>query len=321
MSIFSSAAGQEQQKNLTPNYDIPYHGKGKFLNAPAGKLYYETEGSGSPVFVVAGGPGASHSSFHPWFSRLAEKHTVIYFDNMGRGRSDGLKNAKEYTVERDAEDIEVLRRALGYEQISIIGHSYGGMPALAYSLKYPSRAARLVLSDTIHSAAGWQQNIDSFNFTAPNQFPEIWRKLSEMRGRGVKSSTSEYGDLYGQAEADMYWFDIDNSARLFRSGDKADGFNNDVYLAMLGDDPEIMVGGTMKNYNPRPRLKTLSVPALVCVGRYDRVSTPKIALELKESLPPGSSRLVVFEKSGHRPWVEETDLYFKTVLDFLENGK
>src|SRR4051794_38907193 len=66
--------------------DVPIHGNGDYVASPDGRIYYEREGEGPPIVLVAGGPGGSHASFHPWFSRLADAHTVIYFDNIGRGR-------------------------------------------------------------------------------------------------------------------------------------------------------------------------------------------------------------------------------------------
>lgn len=298
---------------------IEIHGKGQFVPSIFGKIYYETEGSGSPIFLIAGGPGSSHASFHPWFSRLATEHTVVYLDNIGRGRSDRLdpQRSSEYTVERDAEDIEALRTALGYERISLIGHSYGGMPALAYALKYPQHVSRLVLSSTMLNAQSWQQNIDSVNFTARNQFPEIWEQLMQLRARGVKSSAPEYEKLYGNTELDIYWRDPDMESKLYQSDDPADASNSNVYLSFIGNDPEWKVGGTMKRYDPRSYMQSLTVPTLVCAGRYDRVGTPKIASEIKAALPAASSRLVVFERSGHRPWVEETDAYFNLLKDFF----
>lgn len=302
-----------------PNYDVPIHGHGQYVRTPQGRIYYEKEGQGSPVILVAGGPGGSHASFHPWFSRLAAEHTVIYFDNLGRGRSDRLKDPKQYTVERDADDIESLRRALGYDKISVIGHSYGGMPAMAYALKYPDHISHLVLSDTLHSAQGFQENIDACNYEAALRFPEIWAKLTAMHRQGVKTGTHDYEDLYGTTTDDLYWYNPENAAKLYRSGDPADRMNFDVYLAMIGDDPEWKVGGTMKGYDPRPRMKTLTVPTLICVGRFDRVASPKIAREMAQCLPPATTRLVIFEHSGHRPWLEETDRYFTVVGNFLDD--
>ncbi len=183
----------------TPNYDVPIHGHGQYLQTPQGRLYYETEGHGPAIILVAGGPGGSHASFHPWFSRLADHHTVVYFDNLGRGRSDRLVDPKQYTVERDADDIEALRTALKLDTITVLGHSYGGMPALAYALKYPAHIDHLILSDTLHSADGFQQNIDNCNREAAAQFPEVWEKLTAMRANGVKTGSDAYEDLYGPA--------------------------------------------------------------------------------------------------------------------------
>jgi proline iminopeptidase len=302
-----------------PNFKVPIHGHGKYAPSKFGKIYYETEGSGPVVILVAGGPGGDHTSFHPYFSMLAKDHTVVYFDNIGRGKSGRLKDLSKYTVPRDAEDIEALRIALGADKIDVIGHSYGGMPAMAYALKYPQHVSHLVLSDTLHSAEGFQENIDSVNHEVQLQYPDVWEQLVAMRKRGVKSGSDEYENLYGSAEMDIYWYDLAHEALLFRSGDPPGGFNPEIYIAMIGDDPEITVGGTMKGYDPRPKMKNLHVPVLICVGRYDRVAMPKVALEMKRCLPADSSKIVYFDKSGHRPWVEETAKYFATVGAFLNS--
>ncbi|MBL4620477.1 MAG: alpha/beta fold hydrolase [Marinicaulis sp.] len=296
---------------------LALHGAGEYIETIHGKLYYETEGSGPVVMLVAGGPGSGHASFHPWFSRLADDHTVIYFDNIGRGRSDRLVDNSMYTVERDAEDIEALRKALGIEQFALIGHSYGGMPALAYAAKYSNRLTRLVLSDTIHSGEGWQQNIDSANNIARNQFPEVWRSLMEMREQGVLSSADAYANPYGGALGDLYWHDFGKRKLLFRSGQPEDAFNGDVYFAILGDDPEWKVGGPMATFDPRQKLAEIDTKVLIAVGRYDRVATPKIAFELFDVFDADNAEIVVFENSAHRPWIEESDVYFERIGEFL----
>lgn len=306
------AAAAMQSHN---GFDLSYHGKGEAIPTKDGRLYYEKTGSGPVVVMVAGGPGGSHASFHGFFERLAKSHTVVMFDNLGRGRSDRLKDKRKYTVERDADDIEALRKHLGVEKISIIGHSYGGMPAIAYACKYPKSLDRVVLSDTLHSGQAFQQNIDSCNFNAANQFPEKWEQLTAMRRRGVKTSSDEYGNLYGDCIGALYWYDENNGTKMWRSGDPKDGSNNDVYLAMIGDDPEWKVGGTMKGWDWRGRFKNVKNPVLICVGRYDRVATPKVSFEMSKLFP--NSKLQVFEKSGHRPWVEEADTYFRAVEAFL----
>ena len=316
--IPSIVLAQETPTPGVPNYDVPIHGHGQFCDSKYGKIYYETEGSGPIVIIVAGGPGGDHTSFHPFFSRLAKDHTVVYFDSIGRGRSDRLKDLKQYTVQRDAEDIEALRQKFGADKIDVIGHSYGGMPALAYAEKYPQHTAHLVLSDTLHSAQGFQQNIDSCNDFEAKQYPEVWAQLMAMRKKGVLSTDDKYGELYGPPLGQLYWYDPNNAKKMFNSGDKG-GFNPDVYNAMLGNDTEWKVNGTMKSFDGRKKMRDLHMPVLICVGRHDRVAIPRFAYEMKTLLPAETSKLVIFEKSGHRPWVEETDLYFATVSDFLNH--
>lgn len=315
LALTLAIAQGETPKQTVPNYDIPFHGKGQYCESKDGKIYYEIEGSGPAIFIIAGGPGGGHASFHPWFSRLAKDHTMVYFDNIGRARSDKLKDKTKYTVERDAEDVEVLRRHLKLDKIDLIGHSYGGMPAIAYAVKYGQNLKHLVLSDTLHSNAGFQANIDSCNHHVSTQYPDVWRKLLDLRKKGVMSNADEYGDLYGSAFADLYFYDPAAGGKLFRSGMKEDGFNPDVYTGMIGDDPEWKVGGTMKKFDPRTKMKGFKMPVLICVGRYDRVAVPKVSQEMNDLIP--GSKIAYFDKSGHRPWLEETDLYFKIVGDFL----
>jgi proline iminopeptidase len=318
--LFTALAFQETPKEGVPNFDIPIHGKGQFCESKYGKIYYESEGSGPVVILVAGGPGSNHTSFHPYFSRLAKNHTVIYMDSIGRGRSDRLKDPRQYTVQRDGEDIEILREHLKADKVAVIGHSYGGMPALAFAQKYPKSISHLVLSDTLHSKQGFQQNIDACNTFVQFQYPELWAQLMEMRKRGVLSGSDEYSDPYNGPLNQLYFYDQRAGSRLFRSGDPKDGFNGLVYQTMLGPDSEWKVNGTLNSFDARKRMKDMHMPVLICVGRYDRVAIPRLSYEMKTLLPEKNSKLLIFEKSGHRPWLEESDAYFSAVGEFLKQA-
>ena len=78
---------------------------------------------------------------------------------------------------------------------------------------------------------------------------------------------------------------------------------------------------TRQPTNPRWRatqLPAVTAPTLVTVGRRDWV-TPVSAAETIASLMP-NAKLVVFEKSGHSPQIEERELFLSTVRDFLEGA-
>src|SRR5215831_18505588 len=128
----------------------------------------------------------------------------------------------------------------------------------------------------------------------------------DMRKKGMLSSADEYQDLYDTATDNIRWYDVKNEERMFHSSDKADAFNMDVYIGFMGDDPEWKVGGTIKRYDPSATMQRMKTPTLICVGRFDRVAMPSIAGEIHRLI--ADSSLVIFEKSSHSPWVEETDL-------------
>lgn len=284
-----------------------------------GNLYYETEGSGTPLVLVPGGPGASRVNFQPWFSRLAGKHTIVYFDAIGRGRSARLPDPAGYTVERELNDIEAVRVALGAERIDLLGQSYGGIPALLYALKYPQRVGHLILSSSMIDAASFQANIDVTNHNLQTIFPDSWAKVQQLRAQGVLSSDERSSVEYARMKYMMYWFDPKNAARLKRP-EAADQFSQEVYAAMLGNDPDYVVGGTLRGYDPLPLLPQLRAPTLVVGGRYDRVATPAIVQRSYDLIGPARAKLVMYEYSGHRPWVEESDAYFKMLEDFLDHA-
>ena len=285
---------------------------------PDGALYYEVRGEGPPIILVPGGPGGSRTSLRPEFDRLAARHTVVHFDNIGRGRSSDLPAGRRHSPPRDAEDIERLRQALGFQRFALLGHSYGGYPALAYAGRHPDRLTHLVISSSGHSAESWQRNIDNVNRFLENQYPEVWSRLQALRARGVRSCAPEYQEVYGAPIRQLYWRD-QAKAKLRQpvSDDARDKFRDAVYCDMLGDDPEIAVGGEMARFDARPALARVHVPTLVTAGRHDPVCPPLVAQQIRDAFPAGVATLRVFEHSAHRPWVEEGEAYFEMLEAFL----
>ncbi|MCF4099536.1 alpha/beta fold hydrolase [Maritalea mediterranea] len=296
------------------------HGTGTFIDTRFGQIYYETEGEGPPVFLVSGGPGTGHAHYHPWFSALADRHQLVYFDNLGAGRSVRMDDPTDYNLANYAEVIEALRKALGFEKISLIGLSFGSLPALAYAVTFRQHIAALVISNGHFSAQTWQQgNIDNMNYEVRQLFPEIWAEIMALRDQGVLSSDMRIQALYGRALGELFWVDPWDHPGLFRPEGAEEADNFDVYRAFVGDDPEWEVTGTLKGFNPTAQLADFDVPTLIVSGRYDRITPPSIAVQIKEALPVAPVTLEIFERSAHRPWVEEADLYFECVSAFLED--
>ncbi len=287
------------------------------VNPPAGdfavvngaKLWYESEGKGEPLLLIPGGPGTAHDYFHPFFSDLTGSCRIIYFDAFGRGKSDRAKSPAEYTFDRDVEDIEGLRRALALGKINILGHSYGGAVAEAYALKYPESVKRLILADTLFSGQMWQAGQDVLNYELRNQFPEMWQKVKEVRAQGYRSSAKEHQDVYQLPEGLLYFYDASNANKVTQD------WNPEVFFSIAGHDANFLIGGDIAKLDFRTQLKNLKVPILVIAGRYDRVSIPKYALQFKKYAP--QAQFVMFEKSGHFPFIEENAETIRVLREFL----
>jgi len=299
----SSSAGQ-----------LPFivkHPAGAYVTVNGALLWYESEGRGEPLILISGGPGDSHAVYHPFFSRLADHNRVIYFDSFGVGKSDRAKSNREYTFDRDVEDLEGLRKTLGFAQVNLLGHSFGGMVAQAYALKYPQSVKRLILIDTFHSGEMWQANNDSCNREIEAQYPEVWAQLQQMRARGLRSSAPEHEKLYDSVPLGLFYFHNASNASLLPN----EPGSGDVYYTIAGEDADFVVGGDIARLDFRTDLKKLAMPMLVIAGRFDRVSVPRYALEYKKYAP--QARFVMFEESGHFPYIEEPDKAQRVLRDFL----
>jgi proline iminopeptidase len=281
-----------------------------FVTVNGAKLWYKIEGKGEPLLLIAGGPGSSHSYFQPWFSAMSDSYRVVYFDAFGRGKSDRAKSPAEYTFQRDVEDIEGLRQALNLGKINLLGHSYGGLVAEAYALRYPDSVNKLILANTLFSGEMWQANNDNCNNEVKNQYPEIWEQLQELRAQGVHSSAKVHQDLYAKVPLGLFYFyDGSNADKLPLE------INPDVYYAIAGDDCDFLIGGDIANLDFRTQLKNLKMPTLILAGRFDRVSLPRFSVQFKRYAP--QAEFVMFEKSGHFPFIEDPAKMFEVLRRFL----
>ena len=92
---------------------------GKFVTVNGARLWVVIVGKGDPLFIIPGGPGGAHLSYRR-FDSLASTNMLVYFDAFGRGQSDTAKDVKEYSLQRDIDDIEGLRQALHFDMINLL---------------------------------------------------------------------------------------------------------------------------------------------------------------------------------------------------------
>jgi len=306
ISLFSNA---QQDKDIFEKFES------KFYEIDGYKINVETKGSGDPIFFLPGGPGNSHDYMQGNFGQYYKTNTVVFFDWLGRGKSDDAKDPKEYSVEADVELIEKLRVLLKYKKISLVGHSYGTVPAQAYAIKYKENVDKMVLINGFHSGAMWQANCDSYNHYTKTHFPEKWRKVDSLRAMGYVSSDPEFSKVYGSFPIKYIYY---HNTKLKQNSpkEKYRGWANDVYVSIIGKDGDFDVSGSMINQDFRKELKNIKAKTLVIAGRYDGVSTPEFAVQYKKFMP--KAQFEMFENSGHNPYLEEPEKFYRIFDAFIK---
>ncbi|RYD69652.1 MAG: alpha/beta fold hydrolase, partial [Sphingobacteriales bacterium] len=280
---------------------------GKYYTINGAKLYTVTVGKGEPMFIIPGGPGGAHPGYRNFMDSLTVNNNIqlIYFDAFGRGKSDTAKDVKEYTIARDIEDMEGLRKAMKLDKISLYGHSYGSVVAQGYAIKYPQNTSHLIIANGFHSYLAWQANDDNSNHEIKTNYPEVWDTLMKVREKGAISSDDIHQDIYGRVP---YVFLYAYNPDKFRGGGSKpypNPFNSKLYYQMVGKDGDFIVGNDIGNFDYRKDLKNLKMPVLVLAGRFDRVAVPAMQVQYKSFCP--QAQFEMFERSGHNPQVEERE--------------
>lgn len=302
--------------NFYSHAQTPFqHPPGKYVEVNGAKLWIETEGNGDPLFLISGGPGSAHAGLHS-FDPLRDSATLVYIDNFGRGKSDTAKEVKEYSIARDVEDIEGIRKTLGYDKINLLGHSYGSVVAQLYAIKYASHVKHLIIADGFFSGTMWQENDDNSNHEISENYPEVWDSLMAMRKRGLISSDNAFSNLYSTVPYGfLYAYNPNNFLRGL-DPKYPNRFNSKLYYQIVGADGDFTVGNDIAKFDVTRQLKDLKMPVLIVAGRYDRVAVPKYQVMYKTFCP--QAKFVMFEKSGHNPQVEEPEKEFPIIREFLK---
>jgi proline iminopeptidase len=290
-----------------------------YVDAHGVLIYYIAFGTGSPLVVLHGGPGASHDYFLPYLLPLARTHRLIFIDERGSGRSERLQDASLYTVEADVEDVEDVRVALHLGKISLLGHSCGGVLAQAYALKYQQNLSHLILNSTFASTRGMNAVLASEKAAMP---AAKLARLNELEQSGLfgKGEAWEHG-RYPAEYANLAWgtgyFPFLYGARPDANYDPAAGnapTNWELYRAMWGEHGEFVIDGNLKSVEYVDRLPSIHVPTLVLVGDHDECA-PSLSEAMHQKIK--GSEIVILPNSGHMNFVDQPEKWQKAVEGFL----
>jgi proline iminopeptidase len=248
--------------------------------------------------VLHGGPGAHHDYLLPQYDRLATRRTLFYYDQRGGGRSPVARDVPVGWREHVA-DLEALRIRWGFERLTLAGYSWGGLLALLYATEQPDRVERLAL---VSCAPAWRAARDEFErrFDARTLTPELQEARRQLRESGLRQRDPEA-----------------HAARLFELA--VAGYFHDPARAVsltpfrITERTRVEVWASLGDFDLRPRLRQLRLPALVLHGDDDPIPW-QTARELAECL---DAEFHLLRDCGHVPYVEAFDDFVRVMDGFL----
>ncbi|MQA03753.1 MAG: alpha/beta fold hydrolase [Streptosporangiales bacterium] len=256
----------------------------------------------APVLIAHhGAPGlASRAEPRTTFGPLADTFRVIVYDARGSGESEGKL---PYSHEQWAADVDAVRGWAGAEQIVMAGGSYGGFIAMEYAIRYPDRVRALVLRDTSPDHDNEETALQN---ALSSSRADIDREKLDRIFAGTVRDDDDLRDCWREI-LPLYDYDYDPAKVEERVASTPYRYQAHNY-AFAVNQP---------NYDIKAQLPGITCPTLVTVGRYDWITPVEASERIVSSIP--DARLVVFEKSGHSPQIEEADEWRRVVRAFLHD--
>jgi 3-oxoadipate enol-lactonase len=252
-------------------------------------LYYEIHGQGPPL-VLLNGIMMNTLSWAEHIEKLKDRFQLIVYDMRDQGRSSRLEEGYDNGVH--AEDLKRLLDHLNLPQTHLWGLSYGGQVALIFTLRYPERVHKLVLSNT-------SARVDQYLLS----LGELWKRAARLYD-GEAFFDLALPPIYSRAFYNHHYEWLENRRKLFKEALTREWFDGFIRLA-----------SSNAGYDIRAELPKIQHQALLIAAREDIITPYAQMLEMNRAL--GNSQIVCLPDTGHAAFLEKIDTYCTLIRGFL----
>jgi proline iminopeptidase len=281
---------------------------------PAGKagLYFREIGQGQPIVILHGGPDFDHTYLLPDLDLWSDSYRLIYYDQRGRGKSASNTQPEDVTVRSDIEDLDIVRSHFLLESVAVMGHSWGGVLALEYAIRYPERVSHLILMNT-----------------APASHVDYMLLRKDRRERAaddferLKARSTDAAYQAGDPNTVAAYYRIHFRSTLRRPEHleavierlRASFTKEGILKARAVEDRLMDETWLSSDYDLLPRLERLSIPTLVIHGEHDLIPV-ECAEHIAQAIP--GARFVLLRDCGHFAYLECPDRVRKAIDEFFQ---
>lgn len=280
-------------------------------------LWTNTQGEGDiHLLALHGGPGGNHEYWEDAAEQLKKQGLnvqVTMYDQLGSLYSDqpdfsDPEIAKKYlTYEYFLDEVDEVREKLGLDNFYLIGQSWGGLLVQEYAVKYGQHLKGAIISSMVDEIDEYVDRVNELR--EKTLYPEAVAFMKECEAKNDYSNP-KYQE-YVQVMNEQY-VDRKQPSKLYHLKDLG---GTAVYNVFQGDN-EFVITGKLKDWHFRDQLKNIKVPTLITFGEHETM--PIETAKTMNSLIP-NSQLVTTPDGGHHHMVDNPDVYYKHLADFIRN--
>ncbi len=267
------------------------------------------------VLLLHGGPGTTHEYFEAFDSYFpAAGVEYYYYDQLGSAYSDQPDEPELWETPRFVEEVEQVRQALGLgkDNFYLLGHSWGGILALEYALKYQQHLKGLVISNMMSSIPAYNEYANRVLMPAMDQsvLAEVQRLETAKQYENPRYMEllipHHYVKHFLRMPGDQ-WPDPVN--RAFKH------LNRKIYVPMQGPS-ELGASGKLEKWDRTADLGKITVPTLVIGARHDTMDPAhmeKMARQVR------NGRYLFLPNGSHMAMYDDQQAYFDGLIRFVRD--
>jgi proline iminopeptidase len=266
------------------------------------------------ILLLAGGPGLSHEYLEV-FENFFPKEGIefIYYDQLGTGYSDKPHNDKLFDLQRSVDELEQVRSALDLNQDNLYlwGHSWGGILAMEYALKYQKNLKSLIISNMVSSAAAYNRYV---NGVLARQMPRSVLDSVRTLERAKDFSNPRYTQLLLEHFYPKYICRLpvqDWPEPFIRS---FVNINHNYYTSMQGPS-EFGISGKLSDWDREKDLSKITIPTLVIGSKYDTMS-PQHMEWMRRELKQGE--FLFCPNGSHLSFYDDQQVYMTGLIRYIK---
>jgi proline iminopeptidase len=286
------------------------------IETPKGKFKVWTKRVGNnpkiKVLLLNGGPGATHEYFECFESFLpAEGIEFIYYDQLGTGFSDNPNDVALWDLPRYVEEVEQVRKALNLtsDNFYLLGHSWGGILAMEYALKYQQNLKGLIISNMMSSAPLYGKYAN--DVLAKQMDPAVLAGIRDIEARkdfdNPKYMQLLMPNFYAKHICKVHPFPEPVSRSFSR-------LNASLYVTMQGPS-EFGISGKLTPWDVSKRLPEIAVRTLV-VGAKDDTMDPNHMKWMASQVKNGT--YLYCPNGSHMAIYDDQKNYMAGLIKFLK---